>query len=542
MRRVTILDTTLRDGDQAFCFGGKEKLAFALALAEAGVDVIEIGFPPSGRLDFELCRTAARELCAREAREPQEPRNFAAAGGLPSRPLAAVMCRGLAGDISTSAGVFSGGIPGILHMSLPVSRIHIEAKLGKTQGEIIALAREAVSFAAGLVSEVELGAEDAFRADRDFLLEYCRAALDAGARRINIADTLGAASPGEAGDLAGFLLSRIPAFVPEAGGAVLSIHCHNDLGLACANTLAALEAGCGQAELSVAGLGERAGNAALEEVAANIGLRSGKTGLYTGLRPEKFPELIDRAAAMAAGAFSPLKPLSGWNTRAHASGIHQQGLSRNAETYSLPGLERWAAVPERIVLSRHSGRAGAALFAQRYCGLAPDETTLARVTERIKNSEALTGITEFLCFLADLGKLPAGFPGPFVRRSFALTFAAPENAPGPETFRVKAALSVYGSAEGAREISGAGEGEAAAVSQALGGLCGRCPDFSRVALNGCGGRIRLYAEIALPSGRRYALERTGPSAAELLLLCGLDAVNAEALRPYAEAGQTQPIR
>jgi 2-isopropylmalate synthase len=539
VRPVIIFDTTLRDGDQAFCFNRKDKLAFALALAEAGVDVIETGFPLSGRLDFELCRTAAREL---SAWEPQAggTRDPAASGNPPARPLTAVMCRGLPRDISESAGVFSGGIPGILHISLPVSRIHIEAKLGKTQGEIIALAREAVSFAAGLVPEVELGAEDAFRADRDFLLEYCRAALDAGARRVNIADTLGLSSPGEAGDLVRFLLSRIPAFVPEAKVAVLSIHCHNDLGLACANTLAALEAGCGQAELSVSGMGERAGNAALEEAAANIGIRSPKMGLYTNLKPEKFPKLINMAAAMAGSAFSLLKPLSGWNTRSHGSGIHQQGISRNPETYSVPGLERWAAVPERIVLSRHSGRAGTALFAERYCGLTPDDKTLALMTEKIKNSETVTGITEFLCFLADLGKLPAGFSGPFIRLAFTAAFTVPalgpankpgpENGPAPETSQVKAVLGVYGVTEGTREISGAGAGEAAAVSQALRGLCGWGPDFSRVALNGSGDRIRLYTEIALPSGRSYALERIGSSAAELLLLCGLDAVNAEAVR------------
>jgi 2-isopropylmalate synthase len=515
--RITIFDTTLRDGDQVFNFGGREKLAFALALAEAGVDVIEIGFPLSGRIDFEFCKTAAREL-----------RNFAASENPPSRPLTAVMCRGRPEDIARSAAVFAGGIPGMLHISLPVSKIHIETKFGKTQGELIALAREAVSFAAGLVPEVELGAEDAFRADWDFLLEYCLAALDSGAHRVNIADTLGVSSPGEVKDLIGFLCSRIPVFAPEANGAVLSIHCHNDLGLACANTLAALEAGCGQAELSVCGMGERAGNAALEEVAANIDIRSPRTGLYTKLRFEKFPALINMAAAMGGGVFSLMKPLAGWNTRSHSSGIHQQGLSRNSETYSLPGLERWTTAAERIVLSRHSGRAGTALFAERYCGLTLDVKTIVFITEIIKNSETFTGITEFLCILSDMGKLPAAFPGPFIRLSFTETFTGPGNGAAPET-RVNAVVVAYNAAEGIREISGAGANEAAAVSEALRNLCGWGPDFSPVALNGWDGKIRLYTEIAGPQGRTYTLERIGSSVAELLLLCGLDAVNAEAL-------------
>jgi 2-isopropylmalate synthase len=390
------------------------------------------------------------------------------------------------------------------------------------------------------VQEIELGAEDAFRADRDFLLEYCLAAVDAGARTVNIADTLGGASPGEVKDLVEFLCTRISAFSPDTkeGGAVLSIHCHNDLALACANTLAALEAGCGQAELTVCGIGERAGNAALEEVAANIGIRSQKMGLYTGLKPEKFPALLGIAAASAGGAFSLMKPLWGWNTRSHSSGIHQQGLSRNMETYSLPGLERWTGVPEQIRLSRHSGRAGTALFAQRYCGLELDGETVALATEKTKDRETVTGITEFLCILSDMKKLPIGFPGPFIRLSFSSTFTAPGsnvgsgtgNGTAPETWRVNALAAVYRGAEGPQEISGAGESEAAAVSRALQSLCGFQIGFFRTALNAYGGRTRLYTEIALPSGRSYALERTGTSPAELLFLCGLDAVNAEAVR------------
>ncbi|MDR2344345.1 MAG: 2-isopropylmalate synthase [Spirochaetaceae bacterium] len=517
MRRITIFDTTLRDGDQAFSFGADEKIALALALAEAGVDVIETGFPLSGRIDFAACGTIAREL-----------QNFKASPDSP--PLTAVMCRGRPGDIAESAKVFTGGIPGILHISLPVSKIHIEAKLGKTQTEVIALAREAVSFAAGLALRVELGAEDAFRADRGFLLEYCLAAIDAGAHTVNIADTVGAAAPDGTRELVAFLCSRIPDVNHGENRAVLSIHCHNDLGLACANTLAALEAGCGQAEVSVCGLGERAGNAALEEVAANIELRSHESGLSTRLLPERFPKLLDMAAVAAGGAFSPMKPLRGWNTRSNGSGIHQQGLSRNTETYSLAGLKRWAAVPERISLSRHSGRSGTVLFAERYCGFRLDEETSALITETIKGREAVTGITEFLCILADIGKLPYEFPRPLIRRSFSALFTVPVNRAAPEAIRVNAVVAKYGGGETGRTVSGDGENEAGAVSQAVESLCGLQFTFSRTALNGYGGRLRLYTEIATPSGRTYALERLGVSTAELLFLCGLDAVNAEAAR------------
>jgi 2-isopropylmalate synthase len=520
MGRVRIFDTTLRDGDQAagFCFGAGEKLALAAALAEAGVDVIETGFPLSGKIEFDICRAAALEL------KKSGPSGEA-------RPLTAVMCRGRREEIAASAKVFSGGIPGILHISLPVSKIHIEAKLGRSERELIALAVEAVSFASGLAAEVELGAEDAFRADRSFLLEYCRAALDAGARTLNIADTLGVSSPGEIRDLVAFLLEGAPEFGGggKEGRGVLSIHCHNDLGLACANTLAALEAGCAQAEVSVSGIGERAGNAALEEVAANIETRSGRLGLYTNLKPEKFPKLLNMAAEAAGSSFSLMKPLSGWNVRSHSSGIHQQGLSKNRETYTLPGPERWITAPERIVLSRHSGRAGAALFAERYCGLELDGETAATITEAIKNSETVTGLTEFLCLLSDMGKLPAHSPAPLVRLSFTETTAWPGKGAAPQV-SVGAVLNAYNGTETERAISGTGESEAGAVSDALRKVCGFDLAFPRIALNGCGGKLRLYAEICSPAGRLYALERTGSSSAELLFLCGLDAVNAEALK------------
>jgi hypothetical protein len=221
-----------------------------------------------------------------------------------------------------------------------------------------------------------------------------------------------------------------------------------------------------------------------------------------------------------------MKPLSGWNARSHSSGIHLQGLAKNAETYSLPALEPWITARERIVLSRHSGRAGIALFAERYCGLSLDEITLKRLAGEIKKSEAVTGITELLRLLSDLGALPPGFPGPLVCVSFAAAFAA---APRPR-FEVEAALGVYGGTEPERRVCGAGNSEADAVSEALGNAGSSPPEFSRVSLNGYGGRLRLYAELAFPSGRVYALERAGASPAEALFLCGLDALNAEAAR------------
>jgi 2-isopropylmalate synthase len=535
MRRIRILDTTLRDGDQAagFAFSAEEKRALALALAEAGVDIIETGFPRSSPAEFETCRRIALELAGWR---PEGPRS----AGVPAagRPLTAVMCRGRMRDIAEAAAVFRGGIPGALHISLPVSKTHIEAKFGKTEKEFLGLAVETVSFAAGLVPVVELGAEDASRADSAFLLDYCAAALDTGAGIINIADTLGVFAPPGIADLVTFLRKGIPSF--DAGRAVLSVHCHNDLGLACANTLAAIEAGCGQAEVSVSGVGERAGNAALEELSVNLVTRPGLYRAWTGIRPEKIAPLLTLTAEASGTAGSPMKPLSGWNVRAHSSGIHQQGLSKNSETYA-PSLPEWPLlVPERIVLSRHSGRAGAALFARRYCGMELDEALLSRLVPLIKAApETTTELSEFIRMLISLRALPAAYPGPLLASSFSETFRAGTETGAASTagdaprYRMTASLTRYRAPASPGEgltLTGEGETQAGVIFAAVSAGTGTELRLGRLAINGAGCKLRLYTEICVPGDRLYAIERTGSSIGCLLLDSCLDAVNGTALR------------
>lgn len=540
MRRIRVLDTTLRDGDQAagFAFSPEAKYTLARALALAGVDIIETGFPLSNGADFEICRILAREISGLSVPGGED-------GDTARRPLTSVMCRGRAEDIRKSAEVFAGGVPGVLHISLPVSRIHITEKLGKTESELIALAVEAVSFAKGFAPLVELGAEDSGRADRGFLREYCEAAAAAGADVVNVSDTLGVLAPEELAALVRFLRKKVPAFAagysaadnsPAAAdypGACLSVHCHNDLGLACANTLAAVRAGCGQIEVSVLGIGERAGNAALEEVAANLDARPGLYRAVTGLSPEKIAALLPLAMKVAGAGVSPMKPLAGWNVRAHGSGIHQQGLSRSPAAYRPPLLERWAITPERIVLSRHSGQAGVRIFARRYCGIDLDDETLAAVTAEIKAAPGTaTGITEFLRILARLEKLPVGFPRPLVCVSFTET---QERAMGRTKFKVVASVSSGECPpEKTLNICGEGEDEPAAVLQALKAtayLFGRDNSgnlnfaIRRTETSACGNRVRLYAETGF-NGKIYGIERTGVSAGYLLFACGLDVINA----------------
>jgi 2-isopropylmalate synthase len=508
LRRLRILDTTLRDGDQAagFAFTVEQKIALARALAEAGIDTIETGFPLSSAADFEVCRELAREFPGRTA----------------------VMCRGRREDIAETAKVFQGG-PGLLHISLPVSRLHIETKLGKTEGELLRLAEDLVRYAGGLVEEIELGAEDATRAERNFLLDYCGVAVKGGAKIVNIADTLGLSSPGDFAGLVSFLKSGVPAFAaPPAGppdGAALSVHCHNDFGLAGANTLAAVEAGCGQVELSVSGIGERAGNAALEEVYLNLETRPGLYRAETGIVPEKLKNLAALVSEFSGASFSPMKPVSGWNIRSHGSGIHQQGLARKGETYSSPVLENLGLSPERIVLSRHSGLAGLRLFARRYCGFDPDAETGEKLLELVKAAPGpLTGLTEFLCMAVDLEALPAAYPRPLVCQSFQETLSA---GPGKEAaYSFRAVLVSHGAGESPREASGAGKTEALAALDLACRLGGRKLRFTRIGLSGSGSRVRLYTEIAEEGKEAIAaFERIGPSSGLLFFQCCLDALN-----------------
>jgi 2-isopropylmalate synthase len=509
MRRIRIFDTTLRDGDQAagFAFSPDEKIALARALEAAGADIIETGFPLSSALDREVCRVLAAEL---------------------SVPTA-VMCRGRREDIKKTAEVFPNGVPGILHISLPVSKTHINAKFGKPEQHILDLAAEAVSCAAGLVPTVELGAEDATRAGRDFLVDYCETALDAGAKIINIADTLGLCSPRQMGDLVAYLVNRIPRF---SAGSILSVHCHNDLGLAAANSLAAIASGASQVEVSVSGIGERAGNAALEEVYANLEARRESLGAAAGIRRENIGPLIDLAAGITGYGGSPLKPLSGWNTRAHGSGIHQQGLSRRRETYSLPLLEQMNLRPERIVLSRHSGREGVRLFARRYCGVDLPQEQLVRAAALVKGAPwTATGISEFIVILAELEALPPEYSGPLMMLGFSENLSGEGWPREGQTFRVEISLGSYGKEDAGElyHLEGEGETEAAAILAALAVLPGPALSLTKTALNGFGSRFRLYAEIR-SGGRLYAVERTGAVPGRLLFECCLDAVNGEGLR------------
>ncbi len=331
--RIYIFDTTLRDGEQSpgATMNTEEKKRLARQLDNLGVDIIEAGFPAASEGDFEAVREIANVV---------------------EDAQVAALCRATDADIDRGWEAIKGAKNPRIHTFLATSDIHMRHKLGMSREEVISAVKKAVSRACGYTPNVEFSAEDASRSDWDFLVEVVETAIEAGASTINIPDTVGYAQPEEFGDLIRYLRSK----VKNIERAVLSVHCHNDLGLATANTLAALRAGARQVEVTLCGIGERAGNAALEEVVMALHVRESYYGLTTGIKRELiYPacRLLSMIIGMPIPAY---KAIIGGNAFSHEAGIHQHGVIQNRLTYEIMTPESIGRPPSELVMGKHSGR------------------------------------------------------------------------------------------------------------------------------------------------------------------------------------------
>lgn len=339
--RIIIFDTTLRDGEQ--CPGAsmnlREKLEVARQLARLKVDVIEAGFPVISEGDFAAVESIAREI---------------------KGPAIAGLARCVPKDIDAAGqAVKPAGKRGRIHVFLATSKIHREFKLGKAESEIVRLAVEGVKRAKGFVDDVEFSPEDGSRTEPDFLVKVCQAVIDAGATTINIPDTVGWAVPGEFGELIGHLYESVPEF--QSGKAVISVHCHNDLGLAVANSLAAVRAGARQVECTVNGIGERAGNAALEEIVMAMSTRNDfYQGFKCGVNTREIVKSSRLVSRMSGLVVQRSKAIVGENAFAHSSGIHQDGILKKRETYEIMDPQEVGWGQTELPLTKHSGRAAVA--------------------------------------------------------------------------------------------------------------------------------------------------------------------------------------
>jgi 2-isopropylmalate synthase len=345
--RILIFDTTLRDGEQSpgATLNGDEKLAIAKQLARLGVDIIEAGFPFASPGDFDAVQRIARTV------------------GTENGPIICGLARATRQDIQAAADALKPAVHGRIHTFIATSDIHLEYKLKKSRAEVLAIAEEMVAFAKSFVKDVEFSPEDAGRSDPEFLYAVLERAIAAGATTVNIPDTVGYMTPSEFGGL----IRGIKENVPNIDQAVISVHGHNDLGLAVANFLEAVKNGARQLECTINGIGERAGNAALEELVMAMHVRRQYFNPFLGRPIESEAPLthIDTkqihytshlVSKLTGMLVQPNKAIVGSNAFAHESGIHQDGVLKNRLTYEIMDAQSIGLTTNQIVLGKHSGR------------------------------------------------------------------------------------------------------------------------------------------------------------------------------------------
>ncbi len=333
---VVFFDTTLRDGEQSpgCSMTTQEKLTMAHALEDLGVDIIEAGFAMASEGDFAAIATITQAV---------------------RKPRIASLARAKTEDIEMAARALQFADRARIHVFLASSDLHLEYKLKLGRAEALDLCGESVRLARSLADDVEFSPEDATRSDRDFLVEMVRIAVEAGATTINMPDTVGYSTPEEYGRMFREVRERVPAI--DAQGIVLSSHCHDDLGLAVANSLAAIDSGARQVECTINGIGERAGNAALEELAAALYVRGDRYGVTTSIKLEQLYPTSEVLGQLITFKPSPNKAVVGANAFAHESGIHQHGMLANPLCYEIMTPALVGVAKRHLVLGKHSGRA-----------------------------------------------------------------------------------------------------------------------------------------------------------------------------------------
>src|SRR5690242_12402129 len=346
--RISIFDTTLRDGEQSpgCSMDLAEKVKMAEKLQELGVDIIEAGFPIASDGDFAAVKAIAAQC---------------------QRVKVAALCRTAEQDVARAAEALKYAARPRIHTFCATSDIHLEHKLKKTRAEVIAMTRAAVTQARRYAEDVEFSAEDATRSDIDYLCEVLDVAVEAGASVLNVPDTVGYTTPPEMVHL----VQQVRERVVRDRNVIVSVHCHNDLGLAVANTLAAIEAGARQVECTINGIGERAGNASLEEIVMALHVRADRLPFATGVDTTQLYPASQLLSSIVGFDVQPNKAIVGRNAFAHEAGIHQHGVINNPLCYEIMTPESVGVPANSLVLGKHSGRHALSL---RYMELGYDVT------------------------------------------------------------------------------------------------------------------------------------------------------------------------
>ena len=384
--QVRIFDTTLRDGEQAPGFSMSEvaKLRMARALADLRVDVIEAGFAAASPGDFKSIEAIAREI---------------------DGPIICSLARATPGDVQASADALKSAARKRIHVFIGTSPIHRDDKLHMSRATVLENIRNSITHARGLVDDVEFSAEDAIRTERDFLVECLSAAAAAGATTLNVPDTVGYTTPDEIYELFKFLV----ASVDRPDGTIFSTHCHDDLGMAVANSLAAVRGGARQIECAVNGIGERAGNCALEDVVMAIRTRADTFRVTTGVDTKRIMAASHTLAQVTNSPPPRNKSIVGANAFAHESGIHQHGMLQNPETYEIMKPEDIGLAAEGIILGKHSGRHALAARAKSL-GFILEGDRLDRAFAAFKTVADEIGIVDSARLLSLLSGIDSGQP------------------------------------------------------------------------------------------------------------------------------------
>ncbi|CCH47352.1 2-isopropylmalate synthase [Pseudodesulfovibrio piezophilus] len=330
--RVYVFDTTLRDGEQSpgATMNLDEKIRMARQLETLGVDIIEAGFPIASQGDFEAVQAIAKVVESAQV---------------------AGLCRSVSGDIDRCWEAIKEANHPRIHIFLATSEIHMQYKLGKTADEVLAMAEKAVKHAKQYTDNIEFSAEDASRSDWDFLVKVTETVIEAGATVVNIPDTVGYTQPFEYYEMIKYLKDN----VKNVDKAIISVHCHNDLGAAVANSLAAVRAGARQVECTILGIGERAGNAALEDLVMTLNTRKELYDVETGIKTEQLFPSCRRLSQIIGMPIPPNKAIVGANAFAHESGVHQDGVIKNRLTYEIMTPASIGRTSNDIVIGKHSG-------------------------------------------------------------------------------------------------------------------------------------------------------------------------------------------
>jgi 2-isopropylmalate synthase len=406
---ITVFDTTLRDGEQSpgCSMNRQEKLRLAQQLDRLGVDVIEAGFPIASDGDFESVKAIASVV---------------------RRPIIAGLARACRPDIERAWEALKDAARPRIHVFLATSDIHLQYKLRITRDQCVAQARDAIRFAKSLCDDVEFSPEDATRTEPEFLCRVLDAVVEAGATTLNIPDTVGFTVPSEFGSL----ITTIRQRVKGIENVVISAHCHNDLGMAVANALAAVAAGARQVECTINGIGERAGNASLEEIVMAMRVRPDRYPYETGVIGDQIFPSSQMLSEITGVPVQPNKAITGRNAFAHEAGIHQDGVLKNPLTYEIMTPQSVGVPDSKLVLGKHSGRHALSMRCEQL-GYQFDRRALddiyrrfVRLADKIKHVED----HHLLELIRDTHK-PSGSATPLIEK-IVPTQAAVVNAPTPE--------------------------------------------------------------------------------------------------------------